>query len=101
MIKDDIENLCGLEVLDPHGEKIGTVREVWTDERTGKPAWAYVDTGFLGRHHSFVPLHKAVVVPEHLSVSVPKHLVEDAPPVSPLGDTMEDVEQQALESYYQ
>lgn len=101
MVRNDVAHaLCGLEVRDSQGERIGKVREVWTDEATGHPAWAWVDTGFLGRHHAFVPLGEAVVVPEHLVVSVPTEVVADAPKVSPMGDTMAAVEQDALATYY-
>lgn len=99
MIKS-VSDLLGMDVLDPNGEKIGRVREVWADERTGEPAWASVDTGFLGIHHALVPLRDSVVVPAHLAVSVPKRVVEGAPRVSPVGDTMEDVEQRVLETHY-
>jgi hypothetical protein len=100
MIKDHDSDICGLEVRDPYGDKIGTVREVWTDEDTGEPVWACVDTGFLGRHHSFLPLNAATLVPGHLAVSVAKHHVDDAPQVHPMGNTMEPVEQDVLDAYY-
>jgi len=101
MIKDDsTDQLRGLDVVDANGERIGKVREVWTDERTGQPVWASVDTGTLGMHHSFFPLREATVVPEHLSVALSKRAVEDSPRVSPTGDTMADVEHRALHTYY-
>ena len=39
-------------------------------------------------------------MPAHLVVSVPTEVVADAPKVSPMGDTMEAVEQDALATYY-
>jgi uncharacterized protein YrrD len=92
--------LCGLEVTDPQGARIGTVREVWSDPDTRKAAWALVDIGFLGRHHAFVPLNDAVVVPQHLAVSVPSEVVAEAPKVTPTGATMADAEHHALAEYY-
>jgi hypothetical protein len=100
MMGNGEEDLCGLAVRDPHGEKIGTVREVWTDERTGTPEWIWVDTGFLGRHHSFVPLSAAEVTAGYVAVAIPKQVVDDAPRVHPIGDTMEPVEQDVLRAYY-
>jgi len=100
MIKDGDSEICGLDVRDPFGDKIGKVREVWADEHTGEPVWACVDTGFLGRHHSFLPLDAATVVPGHLAVSVTKHAVDDAPQVHPMGNMMEPVEQDVLNAYY-
>jgi sporulation protein YlmC with PRC-barrel domain len=99
MIKHE-SPLCGVEVRDVTGDRIGKVREVWMDERTGAPTWVYVDIGFLGAHHSFVPLRDAVVGPEHLVVCVSKAVVDEAPRVRPMGDTMADVEQDVLDAYY-
>ena len=102
MIKvDSTDRLRGLDVVDANGERIGKVREVWTDEQTGQPVWASVDTGTLGIHHSFFPLRDARVTPEHVSVTLSRRVVEDSPRVSPTGDTMADVEQRALHAYYQ
>lgn len=98
--KNHDEDMYGLEVRDPHGEKIDKVREVWADDITGKPEWVCVDTGFLGRHHSFVPLSAAAVRPGHLAVSIPKNVVDGAPRVHPIGNTMEAVEQDVLRAYY-
>ncbi|MBB4905874.1 PRC-barrel domain-containing protein [Actinophytocola algeriensis] len=100
MMKTDDEDMCGLAVHDSHGEKIGTVREVWADERTGAPEWIWVDTGFLGMHHSFVPLRSAEVTAGYVAVAIPKQVVDDAPRVHPVGDTMEAVEQDVLRAYY-
>lgn len=100
MIKDHNGEMCGLEVRDPNGDKIGRVREVWADERTGEPVWACVDTGFLGRHHAFVPLNAAAVAAGHLAISVLKQVVDGAPRVHPMGNTMEAVEQDVLSAYY-
>lgn len=97
---DAAHTLRGLEVQDSQGERIGKVREVWTDVDTGEAVWAWVDTGFLGCHHAFLPLREAVVVPEHLVVSMPAEVVAEAPRVTPTGDVMEDVEQDVLTSYY-
>lgn len=97
---DTAHSLCGLEVKDPQGARIGRVREVWSNPDTREPAWAWVDIGFLGRHHAFVPLNDAVVVPKHLSVSVCSEVVAEAPRVVPTGDTMADIEHHVLAGYY-
>jgi uncharacterized protein YrrD len=100
MTNNDDEEMCGLAALDPHGEKIGTVRDVWVDVRTGEPEWACVDTGFLGRHHSFIPLSAMSVRSGHVAVAIPKAVVDEAPRVRPVGNTMEAVEQDVLRAYY-
>ncbi|MFI7672287.1 PRC-barrel domain-containing protein [Actinophytocola sp. NPDC049390] len=100
MMKVYDEEMCGLVVRDSHGEKIGKVREIWADEHTGTPTWICVDTGFLGRHHSFVPTGAVVRLPDHVAASIPKQVVDGAPRVHPVGDTMEAVEQDVLRAYY-
>ena len=97
---DDVAEMCGLAVLDPSGEKIGTVRDVWADENTGEPEWVCVDTGFLGRHHSYIPLSATVVMSGYVAVAIPKAVVDAAPRVRPVGNTMEAVEQDVLRAYY-
>ncbi|MFC4856835.1 PRC-barrel domain-containing protein [Actinophytocola glycyrrhizae] len=100
MIRYYDKEMCGLVMWDPHGKKIGTVREVWADERTGEPEWVSIGTGFLGRHHSFLPLNAVAVTPGHLAVSIPKQVVDDAPRVHPPGNPMEEVDQDVLRTYY-
>jgi uncharacterized protein YrrD len=100
MTNNDDEEMCGLAVLDPHGEKIGTVRDVWIDESTGAQEWVCVDTGFLGRHHSFIPLSAMTVTSGHVAVAIPKAVVDGAPRVRPVCNTMEAVEQDVLRAYY-
>lgn len=97
---DPAHALRGLDVVDPGGERVGKVREVWTDADSGEPVFASVDVGFLGRHHAFLPLSDAVVVPEHIAVSTPAEVVCDAPRVAPTGDVLAAPEEHALSDYY-
>lgn len=100
MRRDQGEEFRGLVMRDPQGRKIGRVREVWADEHTGEPAWLCVDTGFLGRHHSYVPAGATAAADDHVAVSIPKRVVAGAPRVRPVGNTMEAVEQDVLIAYY-
>jgi hypothetical protein len=45
----------GQEAIDQRGGKIGKVTDVLSDDQTGQPAWAIVNTGLMRAEH-FVPL---------------------------------------------
>jgi hypothetical protein len=44
----------GQEAIDQHGGKIGKVTDILSDDQTGQPAWAIVNTGIRAEH--YVPL---------------------------------------------
>ena len=47
----------GRELVDRHGTKVGTVVELYVDERTDRPEWAAVRTGLFGKQVHLVPIH--------------------------------------------
>lgn len=77
--KQQIPAVMGSTAYDGTGERIGSVSQLFVDERTGEPAWATVNTGMFGMKHSFVPLNKAQISGEQLQVPVSKEQVKDAP----------------------
>jgi uncharacterized protein (TIGR02271 family) len=88
----------GRDLLGSDGAKIGTVKEVYEDERTGKPEWALVTTGLFGSHSHFVPLAGAEPTGEDVRVRVSKDQVKDAPSISE-GELSEQEERQLFEYY--
>jgi hypothetical protein len=48
----------GQEAIDQRGGKIGKVTDVLSDDQTGQPAWAVVNTGLIRSEH-YVPLADA------------------------------------------
>lgn len=73
------DNLIGLTATDADGGKLGTVGQVYLDERNGEPAWVTVSTGMFGTRESFAPLYGSSVRGDHLVLAVSKQLVKDAP----------------------
>jgi hypothetical protein len=71
----------GQTVLDPAGEKIGTIEEIFLVEETGQPEWALVKLGRLKGHTTLVPLTKARAVEKGVAVDVKKDVVSEAPEV--------------------
>jgi hypothetical protein len=45
----------GQEAIDQRGGKIGTVTDILSDDQTGQPSWAIVNTGVIKAEH-YVPL---------------------------------------------
>lgn len=78
---ENINALMGATVLDPEGEKIGHVGQVFLDQISGLPSWVSVRTGLFGLSESFVPLDEADWDGEELQVPYAKSLVKDAPRV--------------------
>ena len=88
----------GRDLLGSDGEKIGSVKEIYQDERTGKPEWALVTTGLFGSHSHFVPLAGAEPTGEGVRVRVSKDQVKNSPSISE-GELSEQEERQLFEHY--
>lgn len=95
-----VEALYDCDVIDNRGEKIGSVKQVWLEDGTGKPMWAEVHTGLFGMRESFVPIQQGHVAGGAITVPVAKDQVKDAPSVHTSGDHMSDEEQEALYRHY-
>ncbi|MFE9431454.1 PRC-barrel domain-containing protein [Streptomyces sp. NPDC006640] len=75
------DQLRDLTVLDPEGEKVGTVGKVYRDDADGRPEWVTVKTGLFGSKETLVPLTGARVSGDELHVPVTKETVKHAPRV--------------------
>ncbi|MFK4064388.1 DUF2382 domain-containing protein [Streptomyces sp. NPDC029674] len=73
------DGLAGLTAYDRTGEKIGSVEQVYLDDRSGRPEWVTVKTGLFGMKQSFVPLAGARRQGDQLHVATTKEAVKDAP----------------------
>lgn len=69
-------------VLDPAGERVGKVAEIFLDDVTGEPAWVTVAGGFLGSARTLVPLHGASVRDDDLHLAYGKEIVKNAPHIA-------------------
>jgi uncharacterized protein (TIGR02271 family) len=91
--------LQGRDVVDPDGEKIGTVAQVYLDDQTDEPTFVAVKGGLFGARQHFVPLHGASTSGSDLVVAVSKDIVKAAPSVDDAGH-IDESEQTALYDYY-
>jgi uncharacterized protein (TIGR02271 family) len=89
----------GRRVVDRDGEKLGTVKEIYEDQQTGKPEWATVAGGLFGLKSHFVPLAGASPTGEDVQVPVTKNQVQDAPSVDADGGLSEQEERHLFEHY--
>lgn len=92
-------SLIGADVLDPDGEKIGTVGQVYLDPDTDRPLWATVKTGLFGSKESFVPLEGASYTDDRLHVEHSKEVVKHAPKIDADGALTHD-EEDSLYAHY-
>lgn len=79
---EQIEDWKGQDVVDPEGEKIGTLEDVYFEISSGEAALGAVKTGFLGRKTYLVPLEGATLTRDQVQVSHSKDKVTDGPEAS-------------------
>jgi hypothetical protein len=96
----DVQTWKGKKAVDPDGDKIGTIEDIFLDRQTGEPAWAAVKTGLFGLKHSLVPLRGAEPIDDDaVRLPVDKELVKDAPRIDPDHQPTPEEERQLWEHY--
>jgi len=89
----------GRTAVDRDGDKIGTIEEIYLDERTGTPEWLLVKTGLFGTRSTFVPLHGAEPEGDDVRVPFEKAQVKDAPNVDADRELSQDEERRIYDHY--
>jgi len=97
--QNDLQQLAGATVHSADGGKIGSVGQIYLDNRTNEPAWVTVKTGLFGTKETFVPLDKANVSADRIEVPFSKDQVKNAPQIDENGDLSPD-EENRLYSHY-
>lgn len=97
---NDIDDVRGATMVDKEGAKIGKVEDVFLDRQTGRPAWAAVKTGLLGRKQTLVPIADAFLnFNGEVQVPVAKDQVKDAPNIEPGQELTPELERELWEHY--
>jgi uncharacterized protein (TIGR02271 family) len=96
---DTVRNWRGMTMVDRDGDRIGTIEDIYADDRTGEPEWALVNTGLFGNRSTFVPLAQARQHDGEVQVPYEKQLVKDAPGVEADQHLSETEEQQLWRHY--
>ena len=76
---ENITDWRGQDVLDPVGEKLGKVEEVYFDGETDDPTFASVKTGTFSKSLTLVPLARATVGRDYVRVDRAKGEFKKAP----------------------
>ena len=100
MTMTDLSGWKGHDVVDPSGDKIGEIEDIYLDEQTDQPEWLAVRTGLFGRRVSFVPLAEAQPSGDYVAVPYTKDQVKDAPHADPDEGLLSESEEARLYEYY-
>jgi Domain of unknown function (DUF2382) len=88
----------GRVVVDRHGEKIGTLKEIYLDE-SERPSWGSIHTALFGLRETLAPLIEAQPDGEQLRLPYEREHVKAAPNVDPDVQLTSD-EEQCLYQHY-
>lgn len=94
-----VNSIFDAKVVDPSGDKVGTVKQVYVDNNNDRPLFASVSTGLFGASESFVPLENATFTGDELRVAYPKDQIKDAPRIAANGE-LSEAEQEGIFEYY-
>jgi len=89
----------GLDLVDSSGSKIGTIKDIYLDEDTGKPEWVAVTTGMFGTRVSFVPITGATANGATLVTQFSKDQVKGAPHAEADGQLSQEEEATLYQHY--
>ncbi len=76
---DQARQLLGAQIVDTSGENVGTVKDVYLNDRTGEPSWISVATGWFGHSESLLPLDRAEISIDQIRVPFDKPTIKNAP----------------------
>ena len=89
----------GRTVRDQDGTELGTLRELYLDSQTSRPAWAGVKRGRLRTTETIVPLAGVSELDDDLVVPFDRDRFDDAPDIDPDVELTEEQER-ALHEHY-
>jgi Domain of unknown function (DUF2382)/PRC-barrel domain len=89
----------GRTMVDPAGDKLGTIDAIYLDDETGQPGWATVTSGLFTATTAFVPLAQAQATGDSVQVPYDKDQVKDAPTMDADGTLSQDEEAELYRHY--
>jgi uncharacterized protein (TIGR02271 family) len=96
---DTVQSWQGRTMVDPAGDKLGTIDGIYLDDETGQPEWATVTRGLFSAKAAFVPLAQAQDMGDNVQVPYDKQQVTDAPTMQADGSLSQDDEAQLYRHY--
>jgi len=89
----------GRTMVDPAGDKLGTIDAIYLDDETGQPEWAAVTNGLFTAKTAFVPLAQSQDMGDSVQVPYDKQQVKDAPAMQVDGQLSQDEEAELYRHY--
>ena len=89
----------GRTMVDPAGDKLGTIDAIYLDDETGQPEWATVTSGMFIAKIAFVPLAQAQDIGDSVQVPYDKQQVKNAPSMEAGGQLSQDEEAELYRHY--
>lgn len=77
--EDQARQLLGAQIIGADGENVGTVKDVYLNDRTGELSWVSVATGWFGRTESLLPLDGAKISHDQIRVPFDQPTIKNAP----------------------
>jgi len=96
---DTVQSWQGRTMVDPAGDKLGTIDAIYLDNETGQPEWATVTRGLFSAKAAFVPLAQAQDMGDSVQVPYDKQQVTDAPSMEADGSLSQDEEAELYRHY--
>jgi uncharacterized protein (TIGR02271 family) len=96
---DTVQSWQGRTMVDPAGDKLGTIDAIYLDDETGQPEWALVASGLFSAKATFVPLARAQAAGDSVQVPYDKQQVKDAPSLEADGQLSQDEEAELYRHY--
>jgi uncharacterized protein (TIGR02271 family) len=96
---DTVQSWQGRTMVDPAGDKLGTIDAIYIDDETGQPEWATVTRGLFSAKAAFVPLAQAQDMGDSVQVPYDKQQVTDAPSPQADGSLSQDEEAELYRHY--
>lgn len=96
---EDLNQWLGEELVDPGGERIGKLTEIYYDRETDVPLFLGVQKGRLRHHLTFVPVAGTSVGKSYVATDRARSVVDAAPTTDGDGALDPDVERELFEYY--
>ncbi len=96
---DTVQRWQGRTMVDPAGDKLGTIDAIYLDDETGQPEWATVTSGLFSAKTAFVPLAQAQDLGGSVQVPYDKAQVKAAPGMAADGSLSQDEEAELYRHY--
>ena len=93
------ESWIGADVYDSADDKIGSIDQIFLDDRSGQPEWLTVSTGWFGTSTQFVPIAGSTAAQGGLKVPYTTDHIKDAPSVD-ADQHLDSAEEQKLYTHY-